>query len=90
MLRLTEPRGKPSLQALALVAGAVVAVGCCAGSALVATHFSGFPLLLFASCACVLALAAVTALVAHTGAMAGARGAAGGPHERRTDGHPRS
>jgi hypothetical protein len=88
MLLPVETRGEPALPTLALVAGAVVVVGCCVGCALVAAHFSGFPLLVFGGCACVLGLAAMTALVGRAGAEAGGPRAAGGPRERRTDGDP--
>lgn len=65
MLRPAEHRSQPAVSTFALVAVGAVAVGCCVGCAVFAAHLSGFPLLVFGGCACVLALAAVTALVVY-------------------------
>jgi hypothetical protein len=65
MFRAAEQRSQPPLSTFALVAVGGVAVGCCVGCAVVAAHLSGFPLLVFGGCACVLALAAATALVVY-------------------------
>jgi mercuric reductase len=49
---------------LTVAAGALVA-GCCVGAAVVVGQLSGFPLLVFAGCACILAVVAVVAFVAY-------------------------
>lgn len=52
----------PAASTAAVALGAL-AVGCSAGCAAVAAHFSGFPLLVIGGCACLLAHLAVAALL---------------------------
>ena len=49
----------------AVVALSALGVGCCAGCAAAAAHFSGFPLLLIGGSACLLAHLAAVALIVH-------------------------
>jgi hypothetical protein len=60
-----EQRTQSALSTVGAVALGAVAVGCCVGCAVVAAHFSGFPLFVLAGCGCVLALAALAALVVY-------------------------